>query len=81
MGEGIGLGNVLVVGAVCRLAFLCENHGHVVEVAEQCGNGNAACLDGEDFVHLFAAEPTFELVSYLSNDIDVDLMVEEVVNL
>ena len=81
MGKGIGLRHVFVVGAVGRLAFLGEDHRHIVQVAQHGGKGNAAGLDGKHLVDFHPRETPFHFVSHLTHDADVDLMVQEIVNL
>ena len=51
VGERVCLRHIFVVGAIGCLAFFGEHHRHVVEVAEEHGNGNAARLDGENLSH------------------------------
>lgn len=78
--ERIGLRHVFIVGAVGRLALLGKHHRHIVQVAKQGSNGNATSLDGQHLVHLNAFKSTLKLVGHLTDDINVDLMVEEIVN-
>ena len=59
VGEGIGFRHILVVGAVGRLALFGKYDRHVVEVAEQRGDGNSAGLDGKYLVYRLSTEAAF----------------------
>ena len=50
-------------------------------MAEHRGDGDATGLDCQHLVHLYAFETAFQLVSNLTDNADVDLMVQEVVYL
>ena len=79
--ERIGVRNILVVGAIGSFALFGKHHGDIVEVAQQRGDGDSAGFDGENFVHSHAVKAAFELISHLTHNIDVDLVVEKAVNL
>ena len=50
-------------------------------MAKHRGNGDATGLDRQHLVHLYTFETAFQLVSNLTDNADVDLMVQEVVYL
>lgn len=81
MGEGIGVGDIFVIGTIGRLTLLRKDHGYVVEVAQERSNGNAAGLDGQDLVDFHPAEPALELVGHLAHDVYVYLMVQKTIDL
>ena len=81
MSEGIGVGDIFVIGTIGRLTLLRKDHGYVVEVAQERGNGNAAGLDGEDLVDFHPAEPALELIGHLAHDVYVYLMVQKTIDL
>ena len=73
--EGICLGNVLVVGAVDGLALLGEYHGYIVQVGDECRDGDSACLNGEYLVELDVGKTAFELFADFLHQADVNLVV------
>ena len=73
--EGICLGDVLVVGAVDGLALFGKNYRHVVQVGDECRDGNAACLDGEHLIELDVGKTAFELFADFLHQADVNLVV------
>ena len=73
--EGICLGDVLVVGAVDGLALLGEYHGYIVQVGDECRDGDTACLDGEHLIELDVGKTAFELFADFLHQADVDLVV------
>ena len=79
--EAVGMGDILVIGAVGRFALLGKHHRHVVEVAQQHSDGYSTGLDSENLSDRLAAETALELVCDLPHNVDVDLMVEEVIHL
>ena len=50
-------------------------------MAEHRGDGDTTGLDCQHLVHLYAFETPFQLVSNLTDNADVDLMVQEIVYL
>ena len=80
MRKGVGLGHIFVVGTVGCLAFLRKDNRHIIEMAQHGSDGNAARLDGENLVYLFATEPAFQLVGYLTQNVYIDLVVKEIVD-
>ena len=81
VGEGEGVGGVLVSGDVDALGLLGEEDGDVEAECGDGGHGDAAGLDGEDFGDAAVLEAAFEFLADLSCDVDVDEVVEEVVDL
>ena len=75
--EGVCLRDILVVSAVSCLALLGEDDGDIVKVAEERGDGYTAGLYGQYLCHLAATEAAFQLVGYLPDDIDINLVVQE----
>ena len=73
--EGVCLGNVFVIGAVDGLALLGKNHGHVVQVGDECRDGDTACLDGEHLIELDVGKTAFELFANFLHQADVNLVV------
>ena len=73
--EGICLGDVLVVGAVDGLALFGKNYRHVVQVGDECRDGDTACLDGEHLIELDVGKTAFELFADFLHQADVNLVV------
>ena len=81
MRERICLRHVLLICAVDRLTLLGKNDGNVIQMAEHRGDGDATGLDCQHLVHLYAFETAFQLVSNLTDNADVDLMIQEAIDL
>ena len=79
--EGVCLCHVLVVGAVDGLAFLGEYDRNIVQVGDECCDGNAACFDGENLVELHIGKTAFEFFADFLHQANINLMVQETVNL
>ena len=72
--------DIFIVRAVSRLALLGEDDRYVVQVTEQCGNGDAARFDGKYLVNFHATETALEFVSHLTHYVNVNLMVKKAVH-
>ena len=81
MGKRISLRYVFVIGRVGRFALFREDYWHIVKRPHHRSDGDTTRLDRQHLINIYATKTTLKLVSYLSHDINIYLMIQKTVDL